>query len=266
MKDRVTIPLLRQKKERGEKIVMITCYDYPSARLLDEVNVDILFVGDSVGNNVLGYDTTIPVTIEDIIHHARSVRHGVRRALMLVDMPFLSFQVSAEEALKNAGRLMKETGAQAVKLEGGAAIAPTTARLVAAGIPVMGHIGLTPQSVHLFGGHRLQGADPHSAECLMRDACSLVEAGVFGIVLEMIPSDVARQITEAIPVPTIGIAAGPHCDGQVQVFHDLFGLYPKRMYRHARRYAEVGRIIQDAAQEFVNDVREGRFPTEEHSY
>lgn len=266
MKERVTLPLLRRKKERGEKIVMLTCYDYPSARLLDEAGVDILFVGDSLGNNVLGYKNTLPVTLDEMIHHAHAVRRGTRNALLLVDMPFLTFQISPEEALRNAGRIMQEARAEAVKIEGGAVLAPTVARLVNAGIPVMGHVGLTPQSQHVLGGKRLQGSDAESAERILADARALVEAGIFALVLELIPSELARSITEAVPVPTIGIAAGPHCDGQVLVFHDIFGLFPDRSFRHVRRYAEIGRSIQEAAAQFAADVREGRFPTEEQSF
>jgi len=265
MKDKVTLPLLRRKKERGEKIVMVTCYDYPSARLLDAA-VDILLVGDSVGDNVLGYDTTLPVTLDDILHHARAVRRGMRRALLLADMPFLTYQVGPEEALRNAGRLMKEAGAEAVKIEGGAALVPTVQKLVGAGIPVMGHVGLTPQSIHQLGGYRSQGRDPESAERILADAQALADAGAFALILELIPAELARRITEAVPIPTIGIAAGPHCDGQVLVLHDLLGLFPERTFRHVKRYAEVGRSIQEAVAQYAAEVREGRFPTDEHSY
>ncbi len=261
MKEKITITTLRAKKERGEKIVTITCYDYPSARLLDEAGADIVFVGDSLGDNVLGYETTLPVTMDEMIHHAKAVRRGVSRALLLVDMPFLSYQVSPEEALRNAGRFMKEAGVEAVKVEGGeAAAAETVSRLVSAGVPVMGHLGLTPQSVHQLGGYRVQGRTAESAERMLSNAKALVDAGVFAIVLEMIPPSLAKQITEAVPVPTIGIGAGPHCDGQVQVFHDLFGFYPHRKFKHSRRYAEVGQTILDAAKKFVCEVRNDEFP------
>jgi 3-methyl-2-oxobutanoate hydroxymethyltransferase len=265
IKDRITVPFLLQKKERGEKIVMITCYDYPSARLLDEAGIDIIFVGDSVGTTVLGYRDTVPVTLEEMIHHARAVCRGTRRALTLVDMPFLSYQISSEEALRNAGRILKETGAGAVKLEGGALIAPTVHKLVGAGIPVMGHLGFTPQSVHLLGGPRVQGKNEVASDQILADAHALVEAGVFAIVLELIPASLARRITEAIRVPTIGIGAGPYCDGQVQVFHDLFGLCPERTFRHAKRYTEVGTAIRSAAMCFAAEVRAGEFPLEAHS-
>ncbi|MCW3100986.1 MAG: ketopantoate hydroxymethyltransferase [Chthonomonadaceae bacterium] len=263
-KKKVTVPLLLQKKERGEKIVMVTCYDYPSARLLEEAGIDIVFVGDSVGTTMLGYRDTVPVTMEEMIHHAKAVCRGVRHALALVDMPFLSYQISPEEALRNAGHILKETGAMAVKLEGGTAIAPTVQKLVGAGIPVMGHLGFTPQAVHLLGGPRAQGKDEASSEQMLADARALVEAGVFAIVLELIPTSLARRITEAVPVPTIGIGAGPHCDGQVQVFHDLFGLNSDRTFKHAKRYTDIGTAIRSAAMCFAAEVRAGEFPGEEH--
>jgi len=257
---KVTVPLIRKKKERGEKIVMVTCYDCPSARLLDEAGIDILFIGDSVGNNVLGYENTLPVTMDDVLHHSKAVRRGVKRGLVLADMPFMSYQVSAEEALTNAGRLVKEAGVEAVKVEGGAAVAPTVERMVAAGIPVMGHVGLTPQSLNLIGRYRVQGKQPDDAERIRADARALVQAGAFAMVLELVPANLARTITEECPIPTIGIAAGPHCDGQVQVFHDLFGLNPDLNLRHVTRYAEAGQTIRDAAARFADDVRAGRFP------
>jgi len=259
-RDRITLPVLQAKKERGEKIVMITCYDYPSARLLDDSGADILFVGDSLGNTVLGYENTLAVTLEDILHHAKAVRRGTRRALLMADMPFLTFQVSPEEALANAGRLLKEAGVQAVKIEGGAPMVPVVRKLVQAGVPVMGHLGLTPQAIHLFGGHRMQGREPEQADRLRRDARALEEAGAFALVLELIPWPLAAEITSSLGIPTIGIGAGAGCDGQVQVFHDLFGLFPELHLRHARRYAEAGTLIRDAARRFVQDVRSGAFP------
>jgi 3-methyl-2-oxobutanoate hydroxymethyltransferase len=258
---RVTAPMLQKMKERGEKIVMLTCYDYPSARLLDEAGVDVILIGDSVGDNVLGYRNTIPVTMEDMLHHTRAVCLGVHRAFTIADMPFLSYQVSPEEALRNAGRLMKETGVQSVKIEGGAAYAPTVRRLVTAGIPVCGHIGLTPQSVHVFGGFRVQGRDEESAKRLVNDACALSEAGVFAIVLELVPDELAGRITKTVPVPTIGIGAGPFCDGQVQVFHDLVGLNPSRTLKHVKRYAEAGSVIREAVATYAAEVRDGLFPS-----
>lgn len=260
MEQKITLPMLRRKKERNEKIVTVTCYDYPSALLLDRAGVDILFVGDSLGDNVLGYDTTLRVTLDEMVHHAKAVRRGVTRALLMADMPFLTYQVSPEEALHNAGRLMQEAGAEAVKLEGGEAVAPAVERLVSAGIPVMGHLGLTPQSVHQLGGYRIQGRTEPEAERMLADAKRLESAGAFAIVLEMIPAELGRRVSESLAIPTIGIGAGPYCDGQVQVFHDLFGLYPDRRFKHNRRYAEVGQTILDAAREFVCEVRDGQFP------
>ena len=265
MPDRVTIRTLQKKKERGEKIVMITCYDYPSARLMDEAGIDVILVGDSLGDNVLGYENTIPVTVDDMIHHAKAVRKGTRRSLLVVDMPFMSYQVSPQDAHANAGRIMKETGAEAVKLEGGARSADTIFSLVESGIPVMGHIGFTPQSVHALG-YRAQGREAESADRLSADLAALVKAGVFAIVLELMPSELARRLTCESAVPTIGIGAGPHCDGQVQVFHDLLGLYPGRTFRHMKVYAEVGRTIQEAVAEYAAEVRSGKFPTEANGY
>jgi 3-methyl-2-oxobutanoate hydroxymethyltransferase len=266
LREKITVPMLRSKKERGEKIAVITCYDYPSALLLDAAGTDIIFIGDSVGDNVLGYDTTLPVTLEEMIYHSRAVRRGTKRALTMVDMPFLSYQISPEDALRNVGRLVKETGIEAVKVEGGAPICPAIQKIVDAGIPVMGHLGLTPQSVNVLGGYRIQGRDQQAADKLMAEAECLVEAGVFGMVLELIPSQLAKRITDSIPVPTIGIGAGPHCDGQVQVFHDLFGLYPDRTFKHNKRYTEAGKAIRDAAAQFVQEVKSGAFPADDQSY
>lgn len=256
----MTLRDIQAKYRRNEKLVMVTCYDYASALLLDATDVDMLLVGDSVANTLLGYDTTLPVTLEEMIHHAAAVKRGVRRAFTVVDMPFLTYQVSAEEALRNAGRILKETGCEAVKLEGGHAFAATVARLVQAGIPVMGHIGLTPQSVHALGGYRTQGRDEESASRLVEDAQALEAAGAFAIVLELIAPQVAAQITASVHVPTIGIGSGPHCSGQVQVFHDLLGLFPERHFRHAKRYAEIGDAVKKAVNTYVEEVRAGRFP------
>lgn len=256
----MTLRDIQEKHRRGEKLVMVTCYDYASALLLDATDVDMLLVGDSLANTMLGYDTTLPVTLEEMIHHASAVKRGVHRALTVVDMPFLSYQVSPEEALRNAGRMMKETGCEAVKLEGGQWVAPTIERLVRSGIPVMGHIGLTPQSVHALGGYRLQGRDEETARRLTEDAEALADAGAFSIVLELVTPDLASEITAAVKVPTIGIGSGPGCSGQVQVFHDLLGLFPERRYRHAKRYAEVGLCIREAVNAYVREVRSGEFP------
>lgn len=255
----VTVRDLQTNARNGEKLVMVTCYDYPSALLLDATSVDILLVGDSLANTVLGYETTLPVTLDEMIHHARAVRRGTRRAFTVVDLPFLSYQVSPEDALRSAGRVMKETLCQSVKIEGGQSIAPTVERLVAAGIPVMGHIGLTPQSVHVLGGFRTQGRDDETARRLKNDAEALADAGAYAIVLELVKPELAKCITQSIDVPTIGIGSGPDCSGQVQVLHDMVGMFPDVRLRHAQRYAEVGDMIRDAAEKFAQDVRAGRF-------
>ena len=263
--ERITVPGLRERKQRGEKIVMLTAYDYPSAGLAERAGVDVILVGDSLGTVTLGYDSTIPVTLEDILHHAKAVRRGLRRALLLADMPFGTFQAGPEDAIRNAARLLKEGGAQAVKLEGGAPVVETVRRLTEAGIPVMAHLGLTPQSIHIFGGHRAQGKDPDAAEQMLADAQALEAAGAFGLVLETIPAALAARITGALAIPTIGIGAGPDCDGQVQVWHDLLGLTPGKTFRHVKRYAEVGEMVESALRSYAEEVRQTRFPTEEHS-
>jgi 3-methyl-2-oxobutanoate hydroxymethyltransferase len=248
------------KYRQGEKLVMVTCYDYASALLLDACDVDMLLIGDSVANTMLGYETTLPVTLEDMIHHAAAVKRGVRRAFTVVDMPFLSYQTSPEDALRNAGRIMKETGCEAVKLEGGQWVAPTLQRLVQAGIPVMAHIGLTPQSVHALGGYRVQGRDEETARRLRSDAEALADAGAFSIVLELVKPAVASEITASVAVPTIGIGSGPGCSGQVQVLHDMLGMFPDVHLRHAKRYAEIGTAIRDAVNAYAKEVRTGAFP------
>lgn len=265
MKTRTTVPHLRRLKQRGDRIVMLTCYDYATALLIDGAGVDVVLVGDSVGTTVLGHETTIPVTMDDMVRHTRAVRRGLTRPLLVADLPFLSYQVGPEDALRNAGRLVQEGGAEAVKLEGGLAVVPAVERIVAAGIPVMGHLGLTPQSVHALGGYRVQGRDEASLERLLADAAALAEAGVFALVLELVHAETARQVTAAAPVPTIGIGSGPHCDGQVQVVHDILGLFPGQAFRHAARYAEVGELIQGCVTRYAADVRSGRFPAAPHS-
>jgi 3-methyl-2-oxobutanoate hydroxymethyltransferase len=263
---RVSIHDLKAMKKRGEKIAMLTAYDYPTARILDEAGVPIILVGDSLGMVVLGYDSTLPVTMEDMIHHTKAVVRGSQRAHVVADMPFMSYQASPEDALRNAGRLMKEAGAQSVKLEGGKSVAETVRRLVEAGIPVMGHIGLTPQSVHQFGGHKVQGKTPAAAVRLLNDARALEEAGAYAIVLETIPAALARLITERVSVPTIGIGAGPHCDGQVLVLHDMLGLYPDFVPKHVKQYAHLAEEVGRAVRQYVAEVAEDRFPTEKESF
>jgi len=266
MDNRIAITDLKAKKKRGERIVMMTCYDYPSARLLEAASVDILFIGDTLGMVVLGYDTTIPVTMDEMLHHTKAVVRGSSRAHVLADMPFMSYQASPEDALRNAGHLLKEGGAQSVKLEGGVQVAETIRLIVEAGIPVMGHIGLTPQSINQLGGYKVQGKTPAAAVRLVNDAVALEQAGAYAIVLECVPAQLAKTITERLAVPTIGIGAGPRCDGQVQVFHDLLGLFDAFVPKHAKRYADLGSQITEAVRAYAADVREGRFPTDKESF
>jgi 3-methyl-2-oxobutanoate hydroxymethyltransferase len=247
-------------KERGERIVMLTAYDATMARLFDRAGIDLLLVGDSLGNVILGMDTTIPVTLEAMIHHTRAVTRGASRALVVADMPFLTYQISEEQALQNAARLFQEGGAAAVKLEGGRPIEQTVRRLTGAGLPVMGHVGLTPQHVHRLGGMRRQARTDDAADELLQDALALEDAGAFAIVLEAIPDAVAETVTSRLHIPTIGIGAGPHCDGQVLVSYDLLGLFDSFITPFAKRYAQLGEQIVDAAVEFASDVRNGRDP------
>jgi len=266
MDKRISITDLKAMKKRGEKIAMITAYDCPSARLVEQAGVPLILVGDSLGMVVLGYDSTVPVTMEEMLHHVKAVVRGTRHAHVVADMPFMSYQVSAEEALRNAGRMLKEGGAQSVKLEGGVRVAETVRRLVESGIPVMGHLGLTPQSVNQLGGYKVQGKTPAAAVRLVNDAVTLEQAGAYAIVLEAIPVQLAKVISERVSVPTIGIGAGLHCDGQVQVFHDILGLFTDFVPKHAKRYAEVGEAIVGAVNRYVSEVREQRFPTDRESF
>ena len=253
-------------KERGEKIVMTTAYDALFASLVDRAGVDAILVGDSVATVLGGHETTLPATVEQMIYHGRMVRRGTHRALVVVDMPFLSYQVSVEEALRNAGTVLKQTGAAAVKLEGGQTVAPTIRALVDAGIPVMGHLGLTPQSVHALGGYRIQGKEESAVEQLIADPSRLEEAGVFSIVLELIPAAVAERVSEAVSVPTIGIGAGPGCDGQVLVLHDLLGFNEDFQPKFLKRYAELGVAVREALTEYGRQVRSGEYPDATHSH
>jgi 3-methyl-2-oxobutanoate hydroxymethyltransferase len=253
-------------KERGEKIAVLTAYDATFARLFDESGADMLLVGDSLGMVVQGHDTTLPVTLDDIIYHCRAVMRGVRRAHVVGDMPFMTYQASIEQGLTNAGRLMKEGGCHSIKLEGGAQHAELVKKLVAAGIPVMGHIGLTPQSFHQLGGFKVQGRDTGGRERLLADARALEEAGAYALVLEAIPADIAREISEALTIPTIGIGAGVHCDGQVLVSYDMLGMDESFKPRFVRRFATLGKTIKDAVGQYVNDVRGGSFPSDAESF
>ncbi len=253
-------------KDEGEPIAMLTAYDATGARICEAAGVSTLLVGDSLGMVVQGRDSTIPVTMEHMIYHCEIVVRVTERALVIGDMPFMSYSISQEQALENAGRMMQEAGVSCVKLEGGEFIAPTITRIVDAGIPVMAHIGLTPQSVKQFGGFRVQGRNLESAQKLLRDAEAVQEAGAFGVVLELVPVQLAKLITERLRIPTIGIGAGPHCDGQVQVLHDIFALFTAFSPKHAKRYANVGEIMRDAVEQYMGDVQEGRFPAAEHSF
>ncbi|CDM64299.1 3-methyl-2-oxobutanoate hydroxymethyltransferase [Pyrinomonas methylaliphatogenes] len=266
--EKVTVPSLRASKERGEKLVCLTAYDYPTARIIDEAGVEIVLVGDSLGNVVLGYENTIPVTLDEMVSATRAVRRGVTRALLVADMPYGSYHTGADDAVRAALRLIKEGGAEAVKLEGGRKRLQLIERLIAEEIPVMGHIGLTPQSVNQLGGFRLQGKTLEAARALIEDARALEAAGVFSIVLELVPREVARIITEAVKIPTIGIGAGPHCDIQVLVIHDLIGLSftENRKPRFVRQYANMRQIMTEAISRFAEDVRSGSYPAEDESY
>jgi 3-methyl-2-oxobutanoate hydroxymethyltransferase len=263
---RVTVESFRRKKAAGEKIVTITAYDYTGAYLVDAAGVDAILVGDSLGMVMLGHDSTLPVTMEDMLHHTRAVSRGTKRAMVIADMPFLSYQVNQDEAIRNAGRFLQEAGAAAVKLEGGREVAATVRRLTAMGIPVMGHLGLTPQSVNQLGGYGLQAKDAASAAILLEEALILAEAGVFAVVLEKIPLEVAAEVTARLPTPTIGIGSGPLCDGQIIVFHDMLGLYESFRPKFVKEYAAIGEAIRAAVEQYGCEVRNGVFPGEEHAW
>ena len=262
----LTIQDLKDRKARGERIVTLTCYDVLFARLLDGCGVDVLLVGDSVNQVLAGAETTLSATLDQMIYHTKSVRRGSERALVICDMPFLTYQVSREEAIRNCGRVLAETGCHGVKLEGGEPIAGTVRALVDAGIPVMGHLGLTPQSVHALGGYRVQGRDEAAAGRLLQDAKALEDAGAFAVVLELIPAPLASRVTKALTIPTIGIGAGPACDGQVLVLHDLLGLNDTFNAKFVKRYATLAQDVREAVELFAAEVREGRYPGPEHSF
>ena len=265
-KDRVTTATFRQYKQEHKPITMLTAYDFPLARLVDAAGIDAILVGDSLGNVMLGYASTIPVTMDDMIHHVKAVTRGVARAMVIGDMPFLSYHISQAETVRNAGRFLQEAGAQAVKLEGGSEVAGAIRAITAAGIPVMGHLGLTPQSLHQMGGYKVQGKDATAAQKLLDDARAIQEAGVFSIVLEAVPTPLATLITETLEVPTIGIGAGPHCDGQVLVTHDLLGLLGGFSPKFAKRYANLQENITTALQAYRDEVNTGAFPAPEHGF
>ncbi len=262
---RITIHNIKDMKKRGEKIAMLTAYDYPTARIVDQAGVPLILVGDSLGNVVLGYDSTIPVTMDDMIHHTRAVSRAVKNALVIGDMPFMTYHISTEDALRNAARFLQEGGAQAVKLEGGVNVVDKVKRLVSCGIPVMSHIGLTPQSIHQLGGFKAQGKTLEAAKALLRDALALQEAGAFAIVMETIPAPLAALISQRIDIPTIGIGAGAGCDGQVQVISDILGLFTDFVPKHAKQYACIAPIMSKAVADYLREVKEGIFPTPSHS-
>jgi len=263
---RVTVADFLKMKTQGQRIVMVTSYDYPTSIIVDDVGVDSILVGDSYGMVVLGYDTTIPVTVEELLPVCQAVKRGASHSLLIGDMPFLSFQISEEGAIRNAGRFIKEGRMEAVKIEGGREMAHIAKAVSNAGIPVLGHIGLTPQTATLHGGYRIQGKSAQSGKGLLEDAKSLEEAGVFGIVLEMITEEVAKAITETVSVPTIGIGSGRHCDGQVLVLHDILGLYPRFVPRFAKQYTDLASTIRKAVGEYASEVRQGNFPGEKHVF
>ncbi|OFW31796.1 MAG: 3-methyl-2-oxobutanoate hydroxymethyltransferase [Candidatus Aquicultor primus] len=266
MAGRVNIQTLREMKSRGERITMLTAYDYAFANILDEAGIDILLVGDSLGMVALGYEDTLPVTVEEMMHHTKAVARGYERAMVITDMPFMSYQVSDEKALENVGSIMKFSGAQAVKLEGGARIVGLVKKITDAGIPVMGHLGLTPQSLHQFGGYGLQARGVDEARVLLDDALALEAAGAFAIVLEKVPAELAELVTAGLSIPTIGIGAGPNCDGQVLVTNDLLGMFEKFTPKFSKQYTNLRAIVGEAVQSYITEVRTDVFPTPEHSY
>jgi len=263
---RVTINRIKGMKSKGEKIAMVTAYDYSTAKIVDQVGIPLILVGDSLGMVILGYESTIPVTMDDMLHHTKAVVRGTKRAMVIGDMPFMTYQISIEDALRNAARFIQEGGAQAVKLEGGVTVAERVRRVVEWGSPGMGHIGLTPQSVHQLGGFRVQGKTSEAAASLLEDATALEEAGAFGIVLETVPAPLAVLLTQRVSIPTIGIGAGVGCDGQVQVINDILGSFTDFVPKHAKQYARLSDIIQSALAEYYDEVRAGSFPTDQHSF
>jgi 3-methyl-2-oxobutanoate hydroxymethyltransferase len=263
---RVTINQIKEMKQKGEKIPMLTAYDYATAKIVDEAGIPMILVGDTLGQVVLGYESTIPVTMEDMLHHAKAVVRGAKKAMVIGDMPFMTFHVSVEEALRNAARFIQEAGCQAVKLEGGVTVAEKVKRIVECGIPVMGHIGLTVQSIYQFGGHKIQGKTPEAAVRLLEDAQALEKAGAFCVVIETVPTALATLITRKISIPTIGIGAGAGCDGQVLVINDMLGSYTDFVPKHAKQYAKIAGIISSAVTQYLEEVKSGKFPTDAHSF
>ncbi len=263
---RVTINKIKEMKQKGDKITMLTAYDYSTAKVVDEVGIPLILVGDSLGMVVLGYESTIPVTMTEMIHHTKAVVRGTTKSMIIGDMPFMTYHISTEDALRNAARFIQEGGAQAVKLEGGVSVADKVRIIVNSGIPVMGHIGLTPQSIHQFGGFKVQGKTPAAATQLLRDAQALEEAGAFAVVLETVPAELAKLITQQIKIPTIGIGAGVECDGQVQVINDILGSFTDFIPKHAKQYVKLAELIRQAVIDYDNEVKTGNFPTKQNSF
>lgn len=265
-RDKISVPKVISMKEKSEKISMVTAYDFTGAKIVDEAGIDIILIGDSLGMVMQGKSSTLPVTIEDVIYHTRMVKNGTERALVVGDMPFMSYQVSVEQAVQNAGKLVQEGGAEAIKLEGGREFTDRIKAIVSCGIPVMGHLGLTPQSINIFGRYRVRGKEQKEAKRIIEDAKYLQEAGVFSIVLEAVPLPVAKEITENVNIPTIGIGASKFCDGQVLVFHDLLGLFEEFKPKFVKRYAHLKQDAVKAVRQYIDEVKKGIFPDEEHSY
>jgi 3-methyl-2-oxobutanoate hydroxymethyltransferase len=263
---KVTTQTVVEMKEQGEKISMLTAYDYTMARIIDHAGIDVILIGDSASNVMAGYDTTVPMTMDHMIYHASCVVRGVDHALVIADLPFMSYQVTTKEALNNAGRMMKEAGVHGVKLEGGGEVIKTISKIVNAGIPVMGHLGLTPQSIYKFGTYKVRATETSEAEQLLKDARQLEEAGCFAIVLEKIPAKLGRKVSDELSIPTIGIGAGAHCDGQVLVTHDMLGLNKEFKPRFLRRYADMDSSMTDAVQQYISDIKSGNFPNENEQY
>ena len=262
---KVTVPQLKKMKQAGEKIAMLTAYDFPTAAIMNDI-VDVILIGDSVGSNVLGMENELPVTMDIIMHHTKAVAKGANKPLIVADMPFLSYGITVEEGLRNAGILIKDGFAEAVKAEGAGQVCDLVRKATLLGIPFMGHLGLTPQSIHKMGGYKVQAKTEDEADKLLNDAKDLEAAGVFALVLECVPRDVAKKVTDCISIPTIGIGAGPDCDGQVLVYHDLLGLTDKHQPKHAKKYKDLRKIIREGISEYVEDVKKGRFPTDEQSF
>lgn len=263
---KITITDIQNKKREGRKITMLTAYDYPMAKLIDEALIDVILVGDSLGMVVLGYESTVPVTMDEMIHHSKAVRRGTKCAFLIGDMPFMSYQVSKEEAVRNAGRFMKEAGCDAVKLEGGDEVLDVTKAIVDVGIPVLGHLGLTPQTISKLGGYKIQGKDAKAAKRILEQALKLEAAGCFAIVLECVPDKVAKLITEKLMIPTIGIGAGPYCDGQVLVTNDMVGLFDRFVPKFVKQYVKLSTLISDGLKKYRDEVEKGIFPDQAHSF